>query len=334
MFQHILVPLDGSQRAEQALPAAARLARANAGTVTLLYVPSLRYEYGPYLAQSLAFTESMIEADVEGAKLYLTRIARGEVLRGVKTETEIVAGIPAHVITLYAQTHAVDLIVLCSHGRTGFKRWAFGSVTQQLIRHSAIPILVLREGDTLSIEENRPVRALVALDGSSFAAQAIKPTVQLVTALSEHVPGEIMLTEVVPLPPHDVPVAPQDLVVRRRALQETSTYLGHMAEQVSVQHAIKAGVTVSWSITVSEHVADAIVETAELGGDIDMDNGYDFIAVATHGRSGLNRLRLGSVTEHILDATQLPLLVVHPMEHHAEKGELVKAGSGALMAIR
>ncbi len=334
MFQHILVPLDGSQRAEQALPAAARLARASGGTVTLLYVPNLRYEYGPYLAQSLTFTESMIEADVAGAKLYLARVAQSESLRGVKTAMEIVAGIPAQVIVVYAQQHANDLIVLCSHGHTGFKRWALGSVAQQIIRHSTIPVLVLREGETLAVEENRPVRALVALDGSSFATQVLKPTVQFVAALSERVPGEIMLTEVVPLPPHDAPIAHQDLAARRHVLQETATYLSHVAEQVLVQSAMNAGVAVAWSIVVSEDVAEAIVETAELGGDIDSDDGYDFIAVATHGRSGLDRLRLGSVTEHILDATKLPLLVVHAVGSQLEKRELVKTPTETMVTVR
>jgi len=138
----------------------------------VLHVVHLLVEYAPSLVQAPDFTETALNEALEHAKAYLARVTRSPALEGIKTETEAFFGVEAYTILTFARASKVDLIVLGSHGRTGFKRWALGSVAQKIARHSTVPVLLLREG----APENRlsaspaggmhPLSALVALDGS------------------------------------------------------------------------------------------------------------------------------------------------------------------------
>jgi cell division protease FtsH len=118
-------------------------------------------------------------------------LAIGEVTTGAENDLMITGPIPQRI--LYSiEAQAIDLVVMCSRGETGFKRWPLGSVAQKIIRHSPVPVLVLHESaGTLSNQHpagQRPVRILVALDGSSLAEAALEPAVALATALSA--PGQ------------------------------------------------------------------------------------------------------------------------------------------------
>jgi nucleotide-binding universal stress UspA family protein len=75
MFQKILVPLDGSARAERAVPIAARIAQTTGGSVVVLHVVHLLVGYAPYLVQASAFTETALNEALEHANAYLARVA-------------------------------------------------------------------------------------------------------------------------------------------------------------------------------------------------------------------------------------------------------------------
>src|SRR5690348_1379264 len=119
MFQTILVTLDSSPRAEQALPVAARLAQASGSTVVLVQVVSPPIDYGGAFSQAPLFTEQMIESELAEATSYLATVAQSEILSGIRVSTEVMFGLPAQDILATAQARAADLIVMCSHGRTG-----------------------------------------------------------------------------------------------------------------------------------------------------------------------------------------------------------------------
>jgi nucleotide-binding universal stress UspA family protein len=159
MFRHILVPLDGSTRAEQALPLAARIAHFSDGTITLLrivipplYVDAPSPQPVPY--------EVMAE-DIATAKDYLTHVLAAESLQGVRVNTEVRAGMPAQEIVEFAQAQPMDLIVMCSHG-DGLTQLIRGSVAQKVVRHSSIPVFVLHEEGLAAIAQPgalaRPLR--------------------------------------------------------------------------------------------------------------------------------------------------------------------------------
>ena len=151
MFERILVPLDGSPRAEQAIPVATQIARASGGSVILLQVVSPPIDYGGGLTQTPLMTEQVIETELAMSSGYLDRVTKARELAEIETTTEVMFGLPAQDILAIAESRSVDLIVMCSHGRTGFTRWVLGSVAQKIAHHCPVPLLVLREGKLLLI---------------------------------------------------------------------------------------------------------------------------------------------------------------------------------------
>lgn len=319
MFQRILVPLDGSPRSEQALPLAARLARATGGTVILLHVVHLHVEYSPYLIQVLYFSEATIQDELARAKSYLACLASTEEFVGLKTKTEAVIGIPAQAILTFAHESKADLIVMCSHGYTGFKRWALGSVAQKIVQQSAAPVLLMREGAPTSIKHlvgpAHPLRAVVALDGSSFAEASLEPVAQLVAALSAPRQGELHLVCVVKLP-HEQEYTQRDAERQKRAVREAAAYLSALQSELQVAWAAELNVKITSSVASSEDVAYELMKMAELGEEGGTYQAYDLLALATHGRSRLKCWILGSITERVLGGTKLPLFILRPHEQH------------------
>src|SRR5579863_9506544 len=143
MFQHIVVPLDGSTRAEQALPVAARIAHANRGSLFLVQVVNQPIDYSGGWAPIM--TGEMIEAAMEGATDYLKAVAASQLLAGIETRIEASLGMPAQYLISVTEDLDCDRVVLCSHGRTGLTRWALGSVAHTLVHQSMVPVLVLRQ---------------------------------------------------------------------------------------------------------------------------------------------------------------------------------------------
>jgi nucleotide-binding universal stress UspA family protein len=334
MFQRILVPLDGSPLAEQALPIAARIARATGGTVVLLHVAHLHVEYGPYLLQAPYFSELALKEELAKANSYIAGIAGSDEFVGIRTETEALFGIPAQTILTFAHVSKVDLIVMCSHGYAGFKRWAVGSVARKIVQQSAAPVLLLREGAPMSEKlltgAVHPLRAVVAVDGSPCAEASLEPVAQLVAALSAPLQGKLHLVRVVKFP-HEQEHTLHDAELQERAAHEATVYLSALESELRVALAAVLGVKTTYSVVVSEDVADALIRTAELGEDTGTFQACDLLALATHGRSGLERWMLGSVMKRVLDGTKLPLLIVRPQEQHTratlEPKEMAAVGS-------
>lgn len=312
MFKRIVVPLDGSSRAEHALPVAARIARASGGSLVLVQVISPPIDYGGGLAPIPLVTDSVIEADLATVTEYLNTLVRSPVLAGIETRTEVCFGLAAQHIIATAESHECDLVVLCSHGRTGFTRWALGSVAHTLVHQSTIPVLVLRESESMApllrFDTARPLCALVPLDGSPLAEAALSPAAHLVAALAATAQGVLHLAQVVKMFPT---VAEEGFIteLNEEALQRTRTYLTQVEErlQATVKH-FKLSITSS--VALENDAASALVHLAEQGTA--SVSGCDLIAISTHGRSGLERWVMGSVTERILTATKLPVLIVRP----------------------
>jgi nucleotide-binding universal stress UspA family protein len=322
MFKRTLVPLDGSPRAESALAVAARVARASDGTIVLLQVVSIPatytpYIYGPDMAQSPMFAQELIDMEQKNAEKYLGELAKSDTLAGIKVEITVIPGTAGMSIINTASEEHVDLIVMSSHGETGFKRWALGSVVQHVSRHSPVPILVLREGGTAPTsafpDRVRPLRsitALVALDGSKLAEATLEPAAYVVAALAAPAQGTLLLSTVVNM--H----APRNKAEKEEhMLNDARKYLSGIAERLQGGELAKLNLAIEWSIEESKDVADALIKTAESGKVTESSyevTGCDLIAIATHGRGGMQRLVMGSVTERVLGATKLPMLIVRP----------------------
>jgi len=327
MFKRILVPLDGSRRAERALSVAARIARLADSTVVLLHVAGLGIEYGPYLAQGPSLLESVLEQDLETATAYLDSLLYNADLAGIRTETVVIPGVEAQTILTYARLSNIDLIVLSSRGYTGLKRWALGSVAHKIARYSSIPTLILREespGQLLAMEQQRPLQVVVALDGSPLAETVIAPAAMLIAAWSAPESGVLHLTQVVKPAATDSDERRDNrgklqdklhtAVVREQAACDAAVYLSRLSARLYTELAAKLGIIITWSVVAGDDVAHELIKVTEQGqgAKVGECETADLIAMTTHGRGGLERWMMGSVTERVLAGTKLPVLVMRP----------------------
>jgi len=323
MFRRILVPLDGSSLAEKALPFAAHLAQVSGGTIILAHVSNLAIEYGPYLAQPFVYTESTLEIDIASAQSYLDGVAHSPLLRGMMVQREAISGEVAQSILNLTQSTSADLIVMCSHGRTGFTRWAMGSIAQKVAQYSVKPVFIVRSDDTTELADAvrthaHPIRVLVGLDGSPLAETALLPAAQLCAALNDAGKGMLHLLRVVHLLEEtrdENSVIIQDM--NEQKVKNARAYLHQIEQRVHTGNLATFGLTVNSSIVSGSDAANILVRDAEAGESCDDNKKYDgcdIIALATHGYGGLQRWVMGSVVERVLGSTKLPTLVVRSTE--------------------
>jgi nucleotide-binding universal stress UspA family protein len=311
MFHNILVPLDGSARAERALPVAARIARARSGLVTLLRVVPNVPDVGGYMIPAVGVSAESIEREEREARSYLNEAAQKPALQGIRVKTLVEFGIPTRVILDAITTTGVDAIVIGSHGRTGLSRWMLGSVASAVVRHASIPVLLVRQqGPALDEDGPRmhPFRILVPLDGSELAEAALGPAQHMGEVFASGGVYELHLVRVIPFLNT---AAPDPL--RDTARAEVSAELGRLAEQISAASARRARVITSVILEVD--AADAIARLTRADGLVtgaQVSDGCDLVAMATHGRTGIARLAIGSVTERVISATVAPALIVRP----------------------
>jgi len=321
MFQRILVPLDGSARAEQAIPVATRLVRSAGGAIVFVSIVLPPSEIGDYGAEreAMAVAPNSYEKRLTEAEQYLQHIVEkyASDLTGISVEQQVDTGATAATIFSVARLDQIDLIVMCSHGAHALFHWVFRSIAREAVHSSPVPMLVLKESASSSLgsPQDQLLRMLVPLDGSLLAEAACQPALQLLTALVGPGRGELHLARVVDLPSIDgKPIlrAHEIKKEQEQAVQEAREYLTGLASRLLEALPAESPMTITWSIMVSNHVSRTIVEMTKYPGESEQESRYDLLAMATHGRTGLQLLRLGSVTEHVLGATDLPLLVVRP----------------------
>lgn len=335
MFQCILVPLDGSPRAEEALPMASHLARATGASMILLRVMLPEQMHAHLRAQvSDERMEQLHETYFEEAQSYLKQTIDTARLQDIAVTTSVNIGNPDEVIVQVAQERTAQLIVMRSHGQTGRMRWLLGSVAQKVVRNSPIPVLVMRNVRSPIMLRPESLlhtpRILVALDGSLLSETALVPAAQLAHALAQPERGHIHLTCAVHA------MTPNTRVTKEGADRHNKEARAEaMAYLQGIEARFRSGDLADFSLAVSssvvtyharEEIWKKILEECECIGDVVGYGGCDVIALATQGKTGLQRLREGSVTEDVLNAATYPLLIVRSQPVASEQ---VTHGAGA-----
>jgi nucleotide-binding universal stress UspA family protein len=304
MFKRLLVPLDGSALAESVLPVAAQVTRALQGTLILVRAYDIPPSDVPL---------SVIEAEEEKAHTYLTKVALRPELTGLQVETKTLCGAATLNLPDAVQAEQADLVVMSSHGRSGFTRLALGSVAEHVIHHVSVPVLVLhrpREGEPL--RKTAPV-ALVALDGSALAETALLPAAEILAALTVPHEGTLHLVRVV-APPVEIrsaasPAQDAPLLGREdQTLREAEDYLRKRSEQIQAEGLAGHHPAVTWSLRVSEDVRASLIQAFQQADQ--EQRPALFLALASHGRSGDS----GSMAVGLLEHGTLPLLIVRVNE--------------------
>ena len=303
MLKRILVPLDGSSLAEEAIGMAASIARASKAQIDVLMV------HEPILTgfrDDFTWTEKQIVAEQK----YLLQIA-GELSlgAGVSAQETLLRGQPAELIVTRAADCGADLIVMTSHGRTGWSRAWLGSVADAVVRQSNIPVLMIRPAEQRHDRRalTRPVRKiLVPLDGSSAASEILGVASDL--ALSWKAGADLLrIVTPVPLITEDLGLPwvylanVTDSEATEAVVREATAELERDAESLR-----RAGVSVGKQrVVVSSSIAQAIIDNSRaLESDV--------IAMSTHGR-GASRLLMCSVADKVRRATEIPVLLHRPV---------------------
>ena len=297
MFSRMLIPLDGSETAENVLPYGRRLAAVAHVAVELLGVVEMADIAGDIAANQATYAEALIREAVRNSTEYLESVAR--TFRNGKVRCTVEQGRPQDVITAAAAAESDTLIAMATHGRSGVSRWLLGSVTEKVLRGTINPLLVVRApGDSKTDGEAVLSSVIVPLDGSDIAETILSP----VAALAKALEMQVILLRVygVPLATYgeDDYYVPDYLELKDQIKDEADSYLNSRAGLLRQQ-----GVAEVSTVIIEGSAADAIISLARKTPD-------NLVAMSPYGRSGLQRWILGSVTEKVVRHCEDPVLIV------------------------
>lgn len=303
MITRLLVPLDGSALAEVVIPWVKVFARLTNATVILTQVVE-PIEPIFELAGTWEFANQAAERQEEAeqvAQRYLTRATQQLSDEGITVQTRVLVGSPTTMI-LQAAGEA-DLVIMATHGRTGLKRWVFGSVTDRVLHEATTPILLVRAGT------DRPAipaihRLLVPLDGSPLAEQALP----IASEMAKHAGAELLLIHSIGWVLAAVADYPHFFINGKGVDQ----FIAQVRDQAHAYLTKTAHRLAQQSLSVEtelrhEHAAEAILISASA-------HQSDLIVMTTHGRGGLGRWVYGSVADRVLRAATTPILLIRAHE--------------------
>ena len=288
MIDRILVALDGSPLAEQALPAAAGLAKKTGAEIVLLtaIAPMERWANS-----STPVWEREEDALAHG---YLDTVARPLRDNGARVTTRVVWGRPAETICRTAEEESADLVLMTTHGRSGIRRYLIGSVADNVLRIIDRPLLLLHVHDEAP-GELHVRRVLVPLDGSALAESVIPFARRFAQAV-----GASIILERVVVPPtflYAEQYLPSAAPILEDLEADAADYLDDVKPRIENE-----GVKVITNVE-SGFPAETIIDAAQrLAADV--------IALTTHGRTGAARTLLGSVADGVVRNAGRPCLVI------------------------
>ncbi len=304
MFKHLLVPLDGSTLAEAALPAAARLAALLGARVTLVHVIERD------APQEIHGERHLTNPDE--ARAYLDETAMRAFPPGIPVEKHVHTSEVSNVaqsIVEHVGELGPDLIVMCTHGRGGLRRWVFGRIAQQVVNRGTTPVLLIQPTAAEAVPPFECRRMLVALDGNPEHEEGL----DVAAALATECGAELYLVMVV----HTFGTLPGERAASAMMLPGATHALLDMAEHDAEEYLgryaaqLKAtGLPVSARVGRGEPAA-TIVAAAE-------EANVDMIVLATHGKTGTDAFWSGSATPNVTSRTSIPLLLVPVQEKKEE----------------
>ena len=297
MPKTILVPLDGSALAERAAAYATALAEHLDAHIVLIRA---------VLTVHPRSRDERFNAEASAAAEQELSTVGMSCRQKVPTEWLVWQDEAGWAIVEAAKSKNADLIVMSTHGRSGLGRWLYGSVADRVLRTADGPIILVPPGARDDWEAAKPFRVVIALDGSALGEQALGPALELARAMG----GEVHLVVAMDPPYYWVSGDAYSAYDPSVEFAAARKYLDGVAERARA-----TGLTVSAEVTWGP--PDRVVLDAARAIQAHL------IALATHGRGGLARLAMGSVTQGVLHRTRVPLLIVRP----AEVRESVKAGA-------
>jgi len=302
MFEHILLPLDGSSLAERVLPHAVTLSNAFESKVTLLRVvhkEDSENQHGMVNPMDWQMRKSTAEAYLQSVKKRLVDI-------GLDCEIHIAEGRPAVQIIGFAKNEAVDLVILSSHGSSGPSAWNINSTVQKVLLRAFMPVMIVRAYQEVQqdLEAVTYQRLFLPLDGSK-RAECILPLAESICKLQN---SKVFLTHIVeePILPRQTPVT-----------EEIKTLTDQLRE-INIEESKK------YFSNIKSHFQEDNVEiilesskepTIAMHNIIDREN-IDLVLLSAHGYSGENRWPYGKIALNFIAYGTTPLIIIQDLEEN------------------
>jgi len=288
MYDHILVPTDGSDHAGRAVDHATVLAEAFDATVHLLTVVDIEAAAGPFSAGGV--DEEYIEQRSADQREALAAL-QADLDDDIAVETAVVTGHPADGILDYVADNEVDLLVMGTHGRSGLRRYLTGSVAERVLRLSPVPVLTTRAAEEAPVGSGYD-DILVPTDGSERADAAVAHALAVAGAFGStiHAVSVVNVGDI---------ATGGELSVPSELLDELAAAATEAVEAVASE-ARSAGVDAVTAVSTGQPKHD-LLEYVDA-------NGIDLVCMGTHGRTGLDRVLLGSTAEALVRRSAVPVL--------------------------
>jgi nucleotide-binding universal stress UspA family protein len=299
-IRRILCPVDFSEHSRRALDHAQAVAAWYDAAVTVLHVaplmPVAAYApmsgLPPYVGLAPEARQALMRSMREFA-------AGGQA--SVPVECEIGDGHPPAVIVATAEAISADLLVLGTHGRSGFDRWVLGSVTETVLRKARCPVLTVPTHAGGVAEPAVFRRIVCAVDFSECAMRAL----EYATSLAERAHASLTVVHVIELPP-DVPREVHETVMLGPRNQREYIALAEEAGRARLADAlpdrVRASLTVDTVLAAGKPYREILRVAAEHSADL--------IVVGVHGRGAIDRMLFGSTTQHLVRQASCPVLTI------------------------
>lgn len=285
MFDQILLPVDGSDGTDAATDHVLDIADAHDGTVHVLNVADTNQ------ASLVQMQGDIVDVLVPEGERVVDEVADRARERNVETVTQVRQGDPDSTIVEYAESEDVDLIVMPTRGRRKLERFLLGSTTERVLRQAETPVLTLRPDET--VPEYPYSSVLVPTDGSACADEALAVAVDLANQRSSAL--QVLSVVAVSGFGDEVPSDTGMAAIEREA-EEAVDEAVSVAERNGVE-------SVTGAVEFSSSIYRQILSYVD-------DHDVSAIVVGTHGRTGVERYLLGSVTEYLVRTSPVPVLAV------------------------
>lgn len=291
-FRRILCPVDLSEATRAALPPAVAIAKAYEAELFFVHVLDFPYE-------TVALERYYLEIEDE-ANRRLTELIHGLDSDGLSVHAAVLRGTPYDKVVEFAGQQSVDLIVAATHGRGGIDRLVVGSVAERIVRLAPCPVLTVPPGYS-EAAGYRPSRIVMATDFSEIADEALPVAV----SMAQRFGADLTLVHVVTIAERgeygeswQFPVLPAE--VAGEQIEQANQGLNRRGRDAGGE-----------AMHVETHLIRGTypaIEIAEFSESVQAG----MVVVASHGRSGIGRVLLGSTTEKLIRYSKVPVLAVRP----------------------
>jgi nucleotide-binding universal stress UspA family protein len=304
MYKNIIVPLDGSDLAEKALPYAEKLAGLLGSEVTLIHVSETEEDTYDHMHQ--AYLEALAETTSQGAERYQKKASK----KKIRVSSAHLVGHTAEQIVEYSDKEKSSLIIMTTHGQSSIRRWLIGSVADKVVKATTRPVMIIRAKDnhTKSPEVCTLKKVLVPLDGSKNSEKVIEHIREIASKLTIevtllHVVAPAYFFYSIPGEVINQPYTPEQMLETVKRSEAYLDTIGSELRDVGIKTYLRV------------EVGSPAEEINRIADDIEAD----VVVMSTHGHTGIAHWMLGSTADEVLNTGNTALMLVRAQDIEQEK---------------